>query len=63
MDTPLIFKDMDLSPSRGENESYEDYKLRRKNNNKMIRTYLRVGRLVWHSGMGTYIRSRDGELQ
>jgi hypothetical protein len=53
---------MNLSPSRGENESYEDYKLRRTNNNKMLKTYLRMGRLVWHNGMGPYIKSRDGEL-
>tara|TARA_Y100001973_G_C5144424_1_gene304654 strand:+ start:907 stop:1095 length:189 start_codon:yes stop_codon:yes gene_type:complete len=62
MDTPLIFKNMNLSPSRGENESYEEYKLRRTNNNKMLKTYLRMGRLVWHNGMGPYIKSRDGEL-
>ncbi len=62
MDKPLIFKDMDLSPKRGENESYEDYKLRRYNNNTLIRSYIKHGYLAWMGGAGTYIRSRDGDL-
>lgn len=62
MDKPLIFKDLDLSPARGENESYEDYKLRRSNNNKLIKTYLKHGHIVWMGGMGTYKKLRDGDL-
>ena len=62
MDKPLIFKDMNLSDKRGEDESYEDYKIRRANNNKLIKSYLKHGYVAWMGGMGTYIISRDGEL-
>lgn len=62
MDKPLIFKDMNLSPKRGENESYEEYKIRRSNNNKLLKSYFKHGYVAWMGGMGTYIRSRDGNI-
>ena len=62
MDRPKIFEPMDLSPARGEKESREDYKERRKNNNTIIKAYTKHGYLVWPGGMGTYIRSRDGDI-
>lgn len=40
---------------RGDDESFEDYKLRCKMTNKVIKFYLR-GRLFWDSNNGTYIR-------
>ena len=37
------FRNLDLNPSRNENETYEDYKHRQKCNNHIIKQYMKVG--------------------
>ena len=47
-----------LNPKREENETYEDYKKRRKDNNEFLKFYLK-GEIVWESKReGTYARNK-----
>ena len=51
-----------LNPKRCENESWEDYKKRRKENNNWLKFKLQ-GEIVWESKReGTYIRKIPGKL-
>ena len=48
---------------RKENEPFEVYKKRRKEQNEKDKIYLK-GRIVWRSReWGTYVKKRDGELK
>lgn len=48
--------------NRQVNESYEDYKVRRTQENKAVKEYLR-GRLIWYSSkQGTY-RNKKLEIK
>jgi len=38
------FKDLNLSDARSENETREEYKLRKKRNNKVLKFYNNIGR-------------------
>ncbi len=38
-----VFRNLDLSPSRNENETYEEYKHRQKCNNHIIKQYMKLG--------------------
>ena len=42
-----LFKNIDLSNSRAENESYDDYKLRLKRNKRILKLYFTYGREVF----------------
>ena len=42
-----LFKNLKLNEAREEGESYEDYKIRRKSNNHIIKLYLKHGRDVF----------------
>ena len=42
-----LFDQLNLSPSRSENEKYSDYVLRRKRNNHIMGKYLQHGREVF----------------
>lgn len=44
-----LFDQLNLSPSRGENEKYDDYVLRRKRNNNIMKKYRHHGREVFKS--------------
>ena len=47
---------------RGENETFDEYKRRRKSENLKLKLYLK-GTLVWDSRLkGTYIKSKHGIL-
>jgi hypothetical protein len=39
-----VFKDLNLSDARSENETREEYKLRKKRNNQILKIYNQVGR-------------------
>ena len=39
-----VFKDLNLSDARSKNETREEYKLRKKRNNKILKIYNQVGR-------------------
>ena len=39
-----VFKDLNLSDARSENETREEYKLRKKRNNQIMKIYNKVGR-------------------
>ena len=43
------FTDLDLNPVRNENETYQDYVLRRKKCNFILKKYKQVGREVFKS--------------
>ena len=48
---------------RKENESFEDYKKRRKEEKKKLKSRMK-GKVVWESGKyGTFVKSRDGDLR
>lgn len=42
-----LFKNINLSDSRAENESYDDYKLRLKRNKRILKLYSTYGREVF----------------
>ena len=42
-----LFKNINLSDSRAENESYDDYKLRLKRNKRILKLYSMYGREVF----------------
>tara|TARA_R110000803_G_scaffold62505_1_gene122863 strand:- start:11 stop:220 length:210 start_codon:yes stop_codon:yes gene_type:complete len=44
-----LFTDLDLNPVRNENETYQDYVLRRKKCNFILKKYKQVGREVFKS--------------
>tara|TARA_R110000822_G_scaffold55490_1_gene141068 strand:+ start:768 stop:977 length:210 start_codon:yes stop_codon:yes gene_type:complete len=44
-----LFTDLDLNPVRNENETYQDYVLRRKKGNFILKKYKQVGREVFKS--------------
>ena len=44
-----LFYQLNLSPSRGEDEKYHDYVIRRKRNNHIMKKYLYHGREVFKS--------------
>ena len=46
-DNYSAFNDVNLSNARSENESYEDYKKRLKQNEQIFKTYFTVGRDVF----------------
>ena len=47
-----------LNPAREKNESFEDYKKRRKENKEWLKFYLQ-GEIVWESKReGTYVRKK-----
>jgi len=46
-DNYSAFNEINLSNARSENESYEDYKKRLKQNNHILETYFTVGRDVF----------------
>ena len=39
-----VFKDLNLSDARSKNETREEYKLRKKRNNQILKIYNQVGR-------------------
>ena len=39
-----VFKDLNLSDARSKNETREEYKLRKKRNNQILKIYNKVGR-------------------
>ena len=39
-----VFKDLNLSDARSENETREEYKLRKKRNNQILKIYNKLGR-------------------
>ena len=51
-----LLKNINLSNKRMENESFEDYKKRRKENKKRIKWHLK-GEMIWESKIdGTYTK-------
>ena len=44
-----LFTDLNLNPVRNENETYQDYVLRRKKCNFILKKYKQVGREVFKS--------------
>jgi|TARA_R110002167_G_scaffold3924_1_gene18853 hypothetical protein len=44
-----LFDQLNLSPSRSENEKYSDYVLRRKRNNHIMKKYHQHGREVFEN--------------
>ena len=44
-----LFDKLNLSPSRGENESYSDYTIRRKRNNHIMKKYFQHGIKVFQT--------------
>jgi hypothetical protein len=42
-----LFTDLDLNPVRNESETYQDYVLRRKKGNFILKKYKQVGREVF----------------
>ena len=50
---------IDLRPQRSANESFEDYKIRRKAGRTLLKQYLK-GDIVWQSSVqGTYVRQQQ----
>ena len=44
-----LFKNLNMNPARGENETYEEYVIRRKKVNFIIKRYRQAGREVFES--------------
>ena len=48
-ETKVLFADLDMNPVRNENETYDDYVLRRKKTNFIIQKYKQVGREIFEN--------------
>ena len=44
-----LFENLNMNPARGENETYEEYVIRRKKVNFILKRYKQVGREVFES--------------
>ena len=57
------FNDINLNNARGENESYEDYKKRLKQNKHILKTYFTVGRDIFEQmfpgGVGEALKNAE----
>ena len=64
-DNYSAFNDVNLSNARSENESYEDYKKRLKQNEQIFKTYFTVGRDVFEQmfpgGVGEALKNSAEE--
>ena len=60
-----LFTDLNLNPVRNENETYQDYVLRRKKCNFILKKYKQVGREVFKSTFpeGVSIESMDAIIK
>jgi len=66
-DNYSAFNDINLSNARSENESYEDYKKRLKQNRQIIKLYNQVGRdnfkQMFPNGIVEAIKNADEETE
>ena len=66
-DNYSAFNDINLSNARSENESYEDYKKRQKQNGQIIKLYNQVGRdnfkQMFPNGIVEAIKNADEEAE
>mgnify|MGYP006107136001 FL=1 len=60
-----LFTDLDLNPVRNENETYQDYVLRRKKCNFILKKYKQVGRELFQQLFpeGVSIESMDAIIK
>ena len=67
IDNYSAFAEVNLSNARSENESYEDYKKRLKQNEQIIKLYNQVGRdnfkEMFPNGIQEAIKNADGEAE
>jgi len=61
VDNYSAFNKVNLSNARGENESFEDYKIRQKQNKQILKIYSQMGRdnfkLMFPEGVGEAIKA------
>jgi len=60
-DSKSLFENLNMNPARGENESYEEYVIRRKKIKFILKRYRQAGREVFESVFpnGVTIESMD----
>ena len=67
VDNYNAFNEINLSNARSENESYEDYKKRQKQNKEIIKLYNTVGRdnfkQMFPNGITEAIKNADAEAE
>jgi len=67
VDNYSAFNEVNLSNARSENESYEDYKKRQKQNSEIIKLYKKVGRdnfkQMFPNGIIEAIKKADEEAE
>jgi len=67
VDNYSAFNKVNLSNARGENESFEDYKKRQKQNKQIMKIYKQVGRdnfkTMFPNGIQEAIKNADAEAE
>jgi len=60
-----LFTNLNMNPSRGENETYDEYVIRRKKVNFILKRYRQTGREVFESVFpeGVSIEAMDGVIK